>query len=53
VNLPEAVAQGTLTSLREKLIEIGAKVVRATPATPSSRWPKSRCRENFSRKHCG
>ena len=28
MNLPEAVAQGALTSLREKLIEIGAKVVR-------------------------
>jgi hypothetical protein len=44
--LPEAVKQWSLTSLPEKLVKIGA-------ATSSSRWPRSRCRRNCSRKSCG
>jgi len=50
--LPEAVKQWSLTSLREKLVKIGAKVVRHA-VTSSSRWPRSRCRKNCSRKSCG
>jgi hypothetical protein len=50
--LPEAVAQWSLTSLREKLVKIGAKIVRHA-ATPSSTWSRSRYRRNCPSKSCG
>ena len=40
--LPREIAQWSLTSLREKVVKIGAKVV-ATAAISSSRWPRWRC----------
>ena len=42
--MPKRVEPWSLTSLREKLIKIGTKVV-ATAATPCSRWPRSRYRD--------
>jgi Transposase DDE domain group 1 len=50
--LLKAIEQWSLTSPREKLIKIGAKVVR-TAATSRSSWPKSRCRKACSRTSCG
>ena len=49
--LPDAVEQWSLTTLREKLIKIGAKIVR-TAATSSSRWPRSPSRETSSPTSC-
>ena len=48
--MPKAAEPWSLTSLREKLIKIGAKVVMA--ATSPSRWPRSRCHDRCSRKSC-
>jgi hypothetical protein len=45
--MPKAAEPWSLTSLREKLIKIGAKVV--SYATSRSRWPRSRCRDNVRR----
>ena len=43
LGLPASVAHWSLTTLRDKLIKIGAKVVR-TAGTWCSRWRRSRCR---------
>jgi len=45
--LPQAVRHWTLTTLREKLIKIGVKVVRHSGRS-SSRWRKWRSRESCS-----
>jgi hypothetical protein len=45
--LPQAVSHWTLTTLREKLIKIGAKVVRHSGRL-FFRWRKWRCRESCS-----
>ena len=50
--LPTAVAHWSLTSLREKLVKIGAKIVTHA-GTSSSRWPRSRCRATCSKKSFG
>ncbi len=50
--LPREVKQWSLTTLREKLIKVGAKVViHARPYDFS--WPKSPCLEGYSRPSWG
>jgi hypothetical protein len=49
--LPKTTEPWSLTSLREKLIKIGAKA-SATVATSPSKWPRSQCRGRCSRKSC-
>jgi hypothetical protein len=46
--MPKTVEPWSLTSLREKLIKIGAKVVSPAGTSPSS-WPKSRCAADVCR----
>lgn len=50
--LPPSVKQWSLTTLRDKLIKIGAKVVHQfiTPVTSRFNWPKSRCRAGSTRR---
>jgi hypothetical protein len=50
--MPKTAEPWSLTSLREKLIKIGAKVASATGATSRSRWPRSRCRDRCSPRSC-
>jgi hypothetical protein len=50
--LPEAVKQWSLTSLREKLVKIGAKVVRHSRYV-IFQMAEVACRGNCSRKSCG
>jgi hypothetical protein len=50
--MPKTAEPWSLTSLREKLVKIGVKVV-ATGATSRSRWPRSRCRDRCSKKFSG
>ena len=45
--LPDEVENWSLTTLRDKLMKIGAKVV-SQPAMSSSRWPRWRCRVTCS-----
>ncbi len=47
--LPYEVEHWSLTTLREKLVKIGAKVVRQG-GTSRSNWP--RCRGTCSEKYC-
>jgi hypothetical protein len=47
--MPKAAEPWSVTSLREKLIKIGAKVV--SHGQPSN-WPRSRCRGRCLRKSC-
>ena len=47
--LPRAAERWSLTSLRQKLIKIGAKAV-SHGRYVTSRWPRSRCRGRCSRK---
>jgi hypothetical protein len=49
---PEPIKNWPLTSLKEKLIKIGAKVV-ATAAMLSSRWPRSPSHGKCSKRFCG
>ena len=49
--MPKAAEPWSLTSLREKLIKLGAKVV-SHGGTSRSRWPRSRCRVRCSTKSC-
>jgi Transposase DDE domain group 1 len=49
--IPKTVEPWSLTSLREKLIKIGAKIV-AHAVTSRSRWRRSRCRDRCFRKSC-
>ena len=49
---PDPIKGWSLTSLKEKLIKIGAKVV-ATAATSHSRWPRSPFQGRCSRRFCG
>jgi Transposase DDE domain group 1 len=49
--MPKAAELSSLTSLREKLIKIGAKVVSHGRYVPSS-WPRSRYRHRCSRTSC-
>ena len=48
--LPKSVERWSLTTLREKLVRIGAKVAPGTVATSSSRWPRllSRARSSLA-----
>jgi hypothetical protein len=50
--LPAEVEQWSLTTLREKLVKIGAPESSATAATSYSSWPKWRCRERCSPRSC-
>jgi hypothetical protein len=45
--LPDPVERWSLTSLREKVVKIGAKSL-PTPAARSSKWPRWGCRVNCS-----
>jgi Transposase DDE domain group 1 len=49
--MPKAAQPWSLTSLREKLIKIGAKVVTAGGMSPFT-WPRSRCRDGCSPTSC-
>jgi hypothetical protein len=49
--LPDAVEQWSLTTLREKLVKIGAKIVRAG-ATSHSKWQRSPCLVTRSPTSC-
>ena len=49
---PEPIKDWSLTSLKEKLIKIGAKV-ETTAAMSPSRWPRSPCRGCCSQRSCG
>ncbi len=49
--MPKTAEPWSLTSLREKLIKIGAKVVATAAMSPSS-WPRSRCRDRCSPTFC-
>ena len=50
--LPEEVEHWSLTTIREKLVKIGAKVVRMAAMSPS-RWLKSPCPEPCLPISCG
>ena len=50
---PEPIKDWSLTSLKEKLIKIGAKVVSHGRYVASSRWPRSPCTECHSPTFCG
>jgi hypothetical protein len=49
---PEPIKDWSLTSLKDKLIKIGAKVV-SHGRYVSSRWPRSPSRGKCSRRFCG
>jgi hypothetical protein len=49
--LPREVAHWSLTTLREKLVKIGARTVR-TAAISCSSWPRWRCRVPCSPASC-
>jgi hypothetical protein len=49
--MPETAEPWSLTSLREKLTKIGAKIV-SHGRYSRSRWPRSRFRGRCSRKSC-
>ena len=49
---PEPIKDRSLTSLKEKLIKIGAKVVTTAAMSPS-RWPRLPCRGRCSPRFCG
>jgi len=50
--LPEEVEHWLLITLRDKLVKIGARVVRPGAATSCSSWPKWRCRERCLPRFC-
>ena len=47
--LPKSIRQWSLTTLREKLVKIGAKVTRHSKYV-SSNWRRSPCRDNCSQR---
>jgi len=51
--LPEGIKQWSLTSLREKIVKIGAKVVRHGRYVIFQMAEVARCRGNYSRRFCG
>jgi hypothetical protein len=46
--LPQSIRTWNLTTLREKLVKIGAKVVAHAKSTSSSSWPRLQCRASCS-----
>jgi len=50
---PEPIKDWSLTSLKEKLIKIGAKEVSTAAATSHFRWPRWPSHGTCSRRFCG